>query len=207
MACPVNDRQGGGMMFSRRAHRLFLAAAVVGVAHAVPSLYWALGGTALVSTLGRWASDWQRESPGEVAVLLSLIFLAKVTGAGLPLINQRGLLPFPRMWRGLFWFAAVGSVTYGAVNMVAALAALGGLVGTDETRDTAALVGHAFLWDPLFLLWGLLLAAALTASRRQRQPVAGSPRSSRPGDVRETDSPPAVANEESLERQMEKTRH
>lgn len=172
MVGPVIGRQGGDMTSSPQAHRLFLAAAVAGVAHAVPSLYWALGGTALVSTLGQWAGDWQRESPGEVAVLLSLIFLAKLAGALLPLINERGLLPFPRVWRGLFWCAAAVLVAYGALNAFAALAALGGIIGTAETMDAAALVGHAFLWDPLFLLWGLLLAAALASSRVHRSVVA-----------------------------------
>ncbi len=185
MVDPVNDRQGGGMMSAPHAHRLFLAAAVAGLAHAVPSLYWALGGTALVSTLGQWAGDWQRESPAEVAVLLSLIFLAKLAGAGLPLINERGLLPFPRLWRGLFWCAAALLVTYGAVNVFAALASMSGIIGTAETMDTAALVGHAFLWDPLFLLWGVLLAAALAASRPHDAGVASGPGSSRTGDETE----------------------
>lgn len=194
MVWPVAVRQCGVMMSAPGAHRLFLGAAAAGVAHAVPSLYWALGGTALVSTLGQWASDWQRESPVEVAFLLSLIFFVKLAGAGLPLANERRLLPFPRVWRGFFWCAAALLVTYGAVNVVAALAALGGLIGTAETMDTAALVGHAFLWDPLFLLWGLLLAAALAASRPQRPGLAGAPESSRTGNRRETGSSSTTAH-------------
>lgn len=139
MVGPVTGRQGGSMMSSPHAHRLFLAAAVAGVAHAVPTLYWVLGGTALVSTLGQWAGDWQRESPGEVAVLLSLIFLAKLAGALLPLINERGLLPFPRVWRGLFWCVAAVLVAYGVVNVFVALAALGGIIGhgRDDGRRSA----------------------------------------------------------------------
>ncbi len=173
------------MVSAPHARRLFLAAGIVGIAHALPSLYWALGGTALVSTLGDWAARWQRESPIEVAVALSLIFLAKLAGATLPLLNHRGLLPVPRLWRGLFWCAAALLVTYGVVNVVAALAALTGLIDTSQARDTAGLVGHAFLWDPLFALWGLLLGAALWVSRppststRRRQASAGTPGPSR----------------------------
>ncbi len=168
MVGPACRRHDVGMTSASRAHRFFIAAAAAGMAHALPSLYWALGGTALVSTLGEWAARWQRESPGEVAVLLSLIFLAKLAGATLPLANERGLLPAPRLWRGLFWCAAALLMAYGAANVIAALAALTGMIGTAQTMDTAALLGHAFLWDPLFLVWGLLLVAALRTSRPRR---------------------------------------
>ena len=151
-----------------RARPWFVGAAVAGVAHALPSLYWALGGTALVSTLGGWAADWQREAPMQVMVLLLLIFLLKLVGAFLPLANERGLLPAPRLWRGLSWAGAGVLVAYGAVNVVAALATLAGVVEPEPTMDTSALVGHAFLWDPLFLLWGLLLATGLWRSRQPR---------------------------------------
>ena len=142
---------GGGMSSNRDAHRWFIAAAVVGVAHALPSLYWALGGTALVSTVGAWAADWQRQAPMQVMVLLLLIFVLKLA-------------------------------VDGAVNVVAALAALTGVVAAGPTMDTAALMGHAFLWDPLFLLWGLLLGMALRRSGGQltwsgyRRGIARSPR-------------------------------
>lgn len=175
MVVPACSRHHGGMTSAARAHRFFIAAAVAGMVHALPSLYWALGGTALVSTLGEWAASWQRESPGEVAVLLSLIFLAKLAGATLPLANERGLLPAPRLWRGLFWCAAVLLVAYGAANVIAALAALTGMIGTAQTMDTAALLGHAFLWDPLFLVWGLLLVAALRTSRPRRISTGADP--------------------------------
>lgn len=159
------------MTSSHLAHRWYAAAAVVGVAHALPSLYWALGGTWLVSTLGEWATQWRRESPGQVLVLLVLIFLVKLAGAVLPLAGERGLLPAPRVWRALFWCGAMVLVTYGAVNVVGAVAALAGLAPAGAL-DTAALVGHAFLWDPMFLLWGVLLAVALWTSRspRRREP-------------------------------------
>lgn len=153
------------MTSTPHAHRWFVGAAVAGLLHALPSLYWALGGTALVSTLGGWAADWQREAPVQVLALLSVIFVLKLAGAALPLLCERGLLPRPRLWRGLFWAAAGALVIYGGVNVVAALASLTGVIATGPTMDTAALVGHAFLWDPLFLVWGALLATGLWKSR------------------------------------------
>lgn len=154
------------------AHRWFLAAAVAGLVHALPSLYWALGGTALVSTLGGWAADWQREAPVQVLALLSVIFVLKLAGAALPLLGERGQLPRPRLWRGLFWAAAGALMIYGGVNVVAALASLTGIIATEPTMDTTALVGHAFLWDPLFLVWGALLATGLWKSRPGRTSIS-----------------------------------
>ena len=173
MVVGLTSDHGRGMSSNRDAHRWFVAAAVAGVAHALPSLYWALGGTALVSTLGAWAADWQREAPMQVMVLLLLIFVLKLAGALLPLANERGRLPAPRLWRGVSWAGAAVLMAYGAVNVVAALAALTGVVEAGPTMDTAALVGHAFLWDPLFLLWGLLLARGVWTSRPGRTSRGG----------------------------------
>ena len=36
------------------------------------------------------------------------------------------------------------------------------------------MVGHAFLWDPLFLAWGLALAVGLAQSRGSSARVAAS---------------------------------
>jgi hypothetical protein len=35
-----------------------------------------------------------------------------------------------------------------------------GVIPASETVDWTALRWHAFFWDPAFLLWGVLLAAA-----------------------------------------------
>ena len=45
-----------------------------------------------------------------------------------------------------------------------ALAVLTGLINVVGT-DRLGLMGHAFLWDPLFALWGIALAAGLVLSR------------------------------------------
>jgi hypothetical protein len=48
------------------------------------------------------------------------------------------------------------------------------LVHPSPTADHTALRWHAYLWDPWFLVWGLLLATALARSRSQ--PRAVTPR-------------------------------
>lgn len=53
---------------------LLLAAAVTGFIHALPSLYWAFGGTAGISSLGSWAPQWRSDSPMLVGFVLVGIF-------------------------------------------------------------------------------------------------------------------------------------
>jgi hypothetical protein len=58
---------------------------------------------------------------------------------------------------------------------------LAGAIDPDGGFDRQAMIGHALLWDPLFLLWGLLLAAGLGATRETEggpRLGAGAPRAS-----------------------------
>lgn len=152
-----------------RAHdlgtRLFAASAVVGILHAVPSLYWALGGSALVSTVGEWAQAWRQESPTQVTVVLLVVFAVKIAGAVVPLVNHLRPLPATRVWRAVAWLGSALLIIYGGVNTLAAMATLAGLIGESADQDRMGLIGHAFLWDPLFLLWGILLGLALATTR------------------------------------------
>jgi hypothetical protein len=71
-----------------------------------------------------------------------------------------------RAWRRLAAVGAVGLIVYGLVNVAISWAVLGGLVTPEGGYDRDAQLGHAVLWDPLFLLWGLLLAGGLTLTRQ-----------------------------------------
>jgi hypothetical protein len=68
--------------------------------------------------------------------------------------------------RGAAWLAAPVLVVYGGVLTLVGLLVQADVVHRSATADQTALRWHAFLWDPWFLLWGLLLAAALVLSRR-----------------------------------------
>lgn len=156
-------------------NRLLVAACVVAVAHALPSLYWAAGGRALAWTLGDWALQWQREHPVAAALTLTLIGLAKLAGGAVPLLNRAGRLPWPGLWLGASWAGAVVLVLYGAANVLVGGAVLVGWLGDPATTDRAAVAGHVLLWDPMFLVWGLLLGAGLWRDRvgRTRRGATG----------------------------------
>jgi hypothetical protein len=47
-----------------------------------------------------------------------------------------------------------------------ALAVLAGVIRPEGGDDADAMMQHAYLWDPLFLLWGGALVLSLRLSRR-----------------------------------------
>lgn len=138
---------------------------MAGLVHAGFSLYWALGGEWLLRTVGAWAVDAARDRPLMTGLLLAGVALVKAFVAVGPLWASRRWLADPRWWRVPAWLAAVALTAYGAVNTLVAWLVLGGALEPEGGYDRQAMVGHAWLWDPLFLLWGLLLGAGLLAGR------------------------------------------
>jgi Protein of unknown function (DUF3995) len=154
--------------------RLLMGAAVAGFIHAGFSLYWALGGRWLLPTVGQWALDYARESPVTAGILLMIVAAVKGAVAIFPVLASEGKLARPRAWRGLAWLAAIVLTGYGAVNSIVAWLVLGGVLRPEGGYDRQAMIGHAYLWDPLFLVWGLLLGVGVFAGRhdRRKQPWA-----------------------------------
>ena len=71
---------------------------------------------------------------------------------------------------------------YGTVLTAVGVAVESGLVCHGAHADLIALRWHASLWDPWFLLWGLLLMTGLVLSRPHTAPTTAIPpnRSPRP---------------------------
>lgn len=157
-------------------HRLLLGAALAGLLHAAFSLYWALGGGWLLDTVGAWAVELQEDDPVTAGAVLAVVALTKAAGAVLPLLATRGRVPLAGLWRGLAWPGSVLLVLYGGLVTVVSCLVLAGAIEPDGGYDRAAMVGHAFLWDPLFLVWGGLLLAGLLATRRKKDATgSGAP--------------------------------
>jgi hypothetical protein len=143
----------------------------LGLASAAVSAYWALGGTALLDTVGGPIERWGREhSPGVIVTLWVIVGL-RVVGAVAPLVFVGvGAGQLPAWTRGrrtrLFgWIAAVGLTVYGGVLTVVGLLVETGVIEAADDADTRALAWHAFLWDPWFALWGVAFIVALWGSR------------------------------------------
>lgn len=142
------------------------AAVVVGLVYAAFSLYWTLGGTALLDTAGGEVGDLARRG-GTAAFALGLgATLLKVAGCGLCylLVRTRGRV------RWVLVPAALGGcllIVYGGVLVAVGALVLTGAVEPDSAVDWTALRWHVAIWDLWFLVWGILLTTATVAFRRQ----------------------------------------
>lgn len=152
---------------TRGRHRLLIGACVVATLHALPSFYWAAGGNVLVWTLGSWADELQRQRPVLTALGLGVVAIVKLAGGIVPLLNDAGRLRAPTLW---WWACLAGGwalVLWGGANTILGGASLLGVFGAVSGSDRHALMGHVLLWDPLFLLWGVLLVLGLRRGAEQ----------------------------------------
>src|SRR5499427_6441294 len=156
------------------------AAAIIAFAYALMSLYWALGGHALVSTIGGYVEQLSRRG-GALPVLIALAAtLAKVAGGLLALALVR---PWGRMIpRGWLLSGSAGAsallVAYGGSTVLLGALVLSDVIHPAGGVDRTALRWHVEVWDLWFLVWGILLALAIvgywrrTATRARRDGTA-----------------------------------
>ncbi|PLW74763.1 DUF3995 domain-containing protein [Streptomyces sp. SCUT-3] len=138
------------------------AAAVVAVAFALVSFYWAAGGTLLLDTLGGTLEEMARERDGGLIAVVWITGAAKAAGGvfALALVQRWGRV-FPRLLMVLAgWGGSAVLIAYGGVLVaVQALVALG-VVTPDSPPDWKPLLWHLFVWDMSFLVWGVFTAMA-----------------------------------------------
>lgn len=100
--------------------------------------------------------------------MLAATVAAKLVAAGLgPAVVVRRREPH-RLLVVAAWTAAGVLTSYGAVLTLVGLLVQADVVHAAADADRRALAWHAYLWDPWFLVWGVLLATALGTSRRSR---------------------------------------
>ncbi|MDQ6850647.1 MAG: DUF3995 domain-containing protein [Actinomycetota bacterium] len=157
-------------------HRVAVAAAwaafVLGAGYAAVSAYWGLGGTALLDTLGGALEREARSGSAGSLILVWSTAVLKLCAAVLPVAVIRGAgylsgRPWPRT---LAWIEGAVLTVYGLVLTVVGLLVQVGILTPSRHSDHRALAWHAFLWDPWFLCWGVLVAIAMFASREPESP-------------------------------------
>lgn len=140
-----------------------VAAGAFGAIHAAFSLYWATGGEVLAWSLG---TDLIERFRGR-EWLLAPIGAIKLIAALAPLALARADWPLQRLTRSACWAGACILVGWGGLNTVVAHLVLAGAIKPGSGFDRAGMIGHAYLWDPLFLAWGVALALGLITSRKR----------------------------------------
>jgi hypothetical protein len=156
----------------KAAYGLVLLGGVLGVSSAAVSAYWALGGAALLDTVGAGVQREGRAGGAVVIVGLWAVVVLKLVAAAMPAwaITARTSGRDRRVaWRVTLLEATV-LTGYGLVLTGAGLLVQLGMVNPGVGADHRALAWHAFLWDPWFLVWGLAVAAAIYKARGAPSP-------------------------------------
>ncbi|NYE38381.1 hypothetical protein F4692_003529 [Nocardioides cavernae] len=139
-----------------------LVAGLLGTLHAGFSLYWGLGGGWLVETLGTRIVEafagWEWA--------LVPIGVVKLVAAWFPMVVARRGWPARRLVRAACWVGALVLLAWGGLNTVVGNLVLAGAIVPDGGFDRPGMVGHAYLWDPLFAAWGCALLVAMVVTRR-----------------------------------------
>jgi hypothetical protein len=100
--------------------------------------------------------------------LLLPVAAVKLAVAVAPVVLDRRSWPWRPLTRGLAWSAATVLIFWGGINTVVGNLVLGGAIEPSGGYNRPGMIGHAWLWDPLFLLWGTALAVGLAGSRRPK---------------------------------------
>jgi Protein of unknown function (DUF3995) len=138
------------------------------------SFYWAAGGTVGLETLG---AEIEREARAREAGTVALVWLTgglKVLGGLLALAMVplwSGTIPRPAL-SVLGWATGILLLVYAAANFVQHGLMATGVIDTPAALGSSAVTWHLALWDPFWLIGGILFtAAAWQYGRRARQRV------------------------------------
>lgn len=153
-----------------RAQLAALAALAVGGLFAAMSVWWAVGGTWLLDTVGGSLERAGRDRGIGILALLWGTAALKAVAAALPLAVAWPPRPRRVAWavRRLVWLEAVVLSAYGLVYTVGGLLVQTGAITASDGADGRALRWHTYLWDPWFLLWGALVLGVLLLTRGHR---------------------------------------
>ena len=150
---PVNAARAGAPSL--------LVAMTVGLIHAGFSYYWGSGGSFLLSTVSERATSMFE---GNEAWLYP-IAIAKTVFALLPFLY---LLMRRRLAKARIVLAlgGIALLIWGGINTVTANLNFFGVINSGADATRSELVGHAFVWDPLFFIWGMAVTVFLVSTRQ-----------------------------------------
>ena len=157
-------------MLRRSVRRPAQIAAALAFASAGVSAYWTLGGALLLDTVGGAIEKLARERSVE-AITLGVTTVALKVAAGVLAIGLARCAGGASRRRLLLLANGMASAVlcvWGGANVLAGALVLSGAVAPSADADRRALRWHVFLWDMWFLVWGLALALAVVAARRDR---------------------------------------
>jgi hypothetical protein len=147
-----------------RTRAIIYLASACAAASAALSAYWALGGSAGARGVGEVA---QTVAAGPRQAVLWAVVIVKLAGALLPLslmFRWGGAIP-ARLRMSVTAAAGTALTLYGALLTGAAALVETGAIHPSGGVDWTAMRWHLGLWDPWFLVWGILLVMSWQLAR------------------------------------------
>ncbi|MDQ2723778.1 MAG: DUF3995 domain-containing protein [Actinomycetota bacterium] len=122
-----------------------------------------------MDTVGGTLEEQGRAGNAALVIILWISVLLKLAAAALGLAVTVPPDPPHKLIAMAAWAAAAVLIVYGSVLTFVGLLVQADVIHAGGDADHRALAWHAYLWDPWFLVWGLLLAVALWRNRAQRK--------------------------------------
>jgi Protein of unknown function (DUF3995) len=157
-------------MTSERGDWAAYAAAAWAFLFAVPSFYWAAGGEIALDTLAVELERDARERDSGTVALTWFTGALKVVGGlvALSLVRPWGAR-IPRRLRLVAALGAgVGLALYGAAGLVEKILMETGAINVSAPFGSDRVIWYLLLWDPYWLLGGILFLLAALRFRRAR---------------------------------------
>jgi hypothetical protein len=148
--------------------RAAYVAVTLAFASAVVSLFWTLGGTCLLDTVGGSIERLARSRSIGALLLGAAATLVKALAGflALALVRPWGVRIRTRLLSTVNGVVSVILVGWGGANVCVGALVLTGAISLGREPDKRALVWHVFVWDLWFVAWGAALAVATVGCRR-----------------------------------------
>lgn len=150
----------------------FSLAALAGGIHTAITLYWAVGGRGLLWTMG---DDFIARFASHMWILYPLAAVKAVGAFGPLWLQNHSWWPLRRVTRLMCWAAAAVLIVWGGLNTVAGNLVLFHAINPGDGYNRPVMIGHAWIWDPIFVVWGIGLLMGLLRTRRGRAPRPNPP--------------------------------
>lgn len=133
---------------------------IAGSLHSLATFYWAFGGNLGLATVGEWTIEFKENYGTKFLIVLLFVGVFKLSATWIPIIlnfKENKLISIIAYIGGTILFI------YGSLNTISGWLKLLGVI---SVNFKLSIIGQAFIWDPLFLLWGLGLLIFLNAKRK-----------------------------------------
>jgi hypothetical protein len=134
---------------------------------ALVSTYWGLGGRVGVDQLALSIREAVRDNDTSFQVQNWIGVAAKLTWAGIAWLMVRRVTRYRRVILVIAWAASIALILYGLIGMVEKALMVSGVIDVAASIGDNAVIWYLLLWDPWWLLGGILFTVATWSYQRE----------------------------------------